>query len=78
MTKVLAVYHSSSGHIETMAGEIAAGARAVPGVEVTNKQAPVAKPDELGDYDAIIIGTPTRFGGMSGQMRSFLDQTGGQ
>jgi NAD(P)H dehydrogenase (quinone) len=39
--------------------------------------APVAKPDELADYDAIIFGTPTRFGNMTGQMRTFLDQTGG-
>ena len=38
--------------------------------------APIADPNELGDYDAIIIGTPTRFGNMSGQMRNFLDQTG--
>ncbi|EJD1188244.1 NAD(P)H-dependent oxidoreductase, partial [Salmonella enterica] len=34
-------------------------------------------PQELADYDAIIFGTPTRFGNMSGQMRTFLDQTGG-
>ena len=33
--------------------------------------------DELADYDAIIFGTPTRFGNMAGQMRTFLDQTGG-
>jgi NAD(P)H dehydrogenase (quinone) len=39
--------------------------------------APVASPSELGDYDAIIFGTPTRFGNMAGQMRTFLDQTGG-
>lgn len=37
---------------------------------------PVAQPDELGDYDAIIVGTSTRFGNMAGQMRTFLDQTG--
>ncbi len=37
---------------------------------------PVAKPDDLADADAIIIGTPTRFGNMCGQMRNFLDQTG--
>ncbi len=41
------------------------------------KTAPVATPQELADYDAIIFGTPTRFGNMSGQMRTFLDQTGG-
>ncbi|MBB3103834.1 NAD(P)H:quinone oxidoreductase [Azomonas macrocytogenes] len=39
--------------------------------------APIASPQELGDYDAIIFGTPTRFGNMAGQMRTFLDQTGG-
>lgn len=43
----------------------------------TDQPAPVADPNELADYDAIIIGTPTRFGNMSGQMRNFLDQTGG-
>jgi NAD(P)H dehydrogenase (quinone) len=42
-----------------------------------DQAAPVATPDELGDYDAIIFGTPTRFGNMAGQMKSFLDQTGG-
>jgi NAD(P)H dehydrogenase (quinone) len=42
----------------------------------TNQAAPVAKPEELAEYDAIIFGTPTRFGNMCGQMRNFLDQTG--
>lgn len=37
----------------------------------------VAKPEDLARFDAIIFGTPTRFGNMSGQMRTFLDQTGG-
>jgi NAD(P)H dehydrogenase (quinone) len=39
--------------------------------------APIAQPRELADYDAIIIGTPTRFGNMASQMKNFLDQTGG-
>ena len=43
----------------------------------TDQKAPVATVDELADYDAIILGTPTRFGNMTGQMRTFLDQTGG-
>ena len=42
----------------------------------TDQAAPVASPKELGDYDAIIFGTPTRFGNMAAQMRNFLDQTG--
>jgi NAD(P)H dehydrogenase (quinone) len=97
MAKVLVLYHSSYGHLESFAGAVAEGARSVPGTEVaikhvpetipadmlkafgmkTEHQYPVATVDELPGYDAIIFGTPTRFGGMSGQMRSFLDQTGG-
>lgn len=97
MTKVLVLYYSSYGHVETMAGAIAEGAREVAGTEVTIKRvpelmpeevaknagvkldqaAPIADPNELGDYDAIIFGTPTRFGNMAAQMRNFLDQTGG-
>lgn len=97
MTKVLVLYYSMYGHIETLAKAIAEGAKGVDGVEVTLKRvpetmpedvaknagakldqdAPVAKPEELADYDAIIFGTPTRFGNMCGQMRNFLDQTGG-
>jgi NAD(P)H dehydrogenase (quinone) len=97
MAKVLVLYYSSYGHIETMAQAVAEGARSVSGTEVTIKRvpelmpedvaksagvkldqaAPVAAPAELANYDAIIIGTPTRFGGMAAQMRNFLDQTGG-
>jgi NAD(P)H dehydrogenase (quinone) len=40
-----------------------------------DQAAPVAIPQELADYDAIIFGTPTRFGNMCAQMRNFLDQT---
>ena len=42
-----------------------------------NQAAPIAQPAELTNYDAFIFGTPTRFGNMTGQMRNFLDQTGG-
>ncbi|GKS68238.1 NAD(P)H dehydrogenase (quinone) [Nitrosomonas sp. PY1] len=41
-----------------------------------NQEAPIATVDELASYDAIIFGTPTRFGNMCAQMRNFLDQTG--
>jgi len=97
MAKVLVLYYSSYGHIETMAGAIADGAKQVAGTEATVKRvpelvpedvarkagmkmdqaAPMATPAELADYDAIIFGTPTRFGNMAAQMRNFLDQTGG-
>ena len=97
MAKVLVLYYSMYGHIETMASTVADGARSVDGVDVVVKRVPetmpeeaflnaggkndqsasVADPKELADYDAIIFGTPTRFGNMAGQMRTFLDQTGG-
>ncbi|MDC8445753.1 MAG: NAD(P)H:quinone oxidoreductase [Nitrosomonas sp.] len=41
-----------------------------------DQAAPIATVEELPDYDAIIFGTPTRFGNMCAQMRNFLDQTG--
>jgi len=41
-----------------------------------DQAAPIAEPGELAQYDAIIFGTPTRFGNMASQMRNFLDQTG--
>jgi NAD(P)H dehydrogenase (quinone) len=43
----------------------------------TDQAAPIATVDELENYDAIIIGVPTRFGNMPAQMKNFLDQTGG-
>jgi NAD(P)H dehydrogenase (quinone) len=96
MPKVLVLYYSAYGHIETMAQAIAEGARGA-GATVDIKRvpetlseeeakarhfkldqaAPVAKIDDLADYDAIVVGTGTRFGRISSQMASFLDQAGG-
>jgi NAD(P)H dehydrogenase (quinone) len=42
-----------------------------------DQEAPVATIDELANYDAIVIGTGTRFGRMASQMANFLDQAGG-
>jgi NAD(P)H dehydrogenase (quinone) len=41
-----------------------------------DQAAPIAEPKELADYDAVLFGTPTRYGNMAAQMRNFLDQTG--
>ena len=96
MAKVLVLYYSSYGHIETMADAVAEGARAA-GAQVDIKRvpelvsdevartshykldqaAPIAKPAELIEYDAIIVGTGTRYGRMTSQMANFWDQTGG-
>ena len=96
MAKVLVLYYSSYGHIETMAKAVAEGAReAGATVDIKrvpetapldvaksahfklDQEAPVATVAELADYDAVIIGTGTRFGRMTSQMASFLDQAGG-
>lgn len=96
MAKILVVYYSSYGHVETMAKAVTEGASSIDGCSCdlkrveelvpdevaeesgmkTDQDAPIAKPEELENYDAIIFGTPTRFGNMAAQMRNFLDQTG--
>ena len=96
MTKVLVLYYSAYGHIETMANAVAEGARdAGASVDIKrvpetvppeiarashfklDQAAPIAKVEDLANYDAIIVGTGTRFGRISSQMASFLDQAGG-
>jgi NAD(P)H dehydrogenase (quinone) len=95
MAKVLVLYYSAYGHIETMANAVAEGAREagasvdikrVPELvsdDVAKKSgfkldqpAPVARVEDLENYDAIIIGTGTRYGRMASQMSNFIDQTG--
>lgn len=96
MSKVLVLYYSTYGHLETMAQAVAEGAR-ITGATVDVKRvpetvpteiaqsahfkldqaAPVATVAELVNYDAIIVGAPTRFGRMPSQMAAFLDQAGG-
>jgi len=96
MPKVLVLYYSTYGHIETMAYAVAEGAKAAGAIvdvkriseavpeEIArashfklDQAAPVATIDELADYDAIIVGGGTRFGRISSQVASFLDQAGG-
>ena len=96
MSKVLVLYYSSYGHLETMAHAIAEGAREA-GASVDVKRVPETVPDDIASaahfkldqaapvatiadlehYDAIIVGTGTRFGRISSQMAAFLDQAGG-
>jgi len=97
MAKILVVYYSAYGHVETMAEAVAEGARQVAGTTVSLKRvpelvpeevarksgmkldqkAPVADPQELADYDAIIFGTPTRFGNMAAQIAFFSTRPAG-
>ncbi|MDH1238092.1 MULTISPECIES: NAD(P)H:quinone oxidoreductase [Stutzerimonas] len=96
MTKVLVLYYSSYGHVETLAHAVADGVRQA-GALAQVKRVPELVPEHvarkagyrtlqpadaasvavLPEYDAIVIGTPTRFGNMAAQMKNFLDQCGG-
>ncbi len=96
MARILVLYYSSYGHVETLAGAIAEGARGA-GATVDVKRVPETVPEEIArsahfkldqaapiatiaeleNYDAIIVGTGTRFGRVSSQMAAFLDQAGG-
>lgn len=95
LPRVLVLYYSSYGHVETLAQAVRDGAREA-GAQVELKRvpelvppsvaqragyrleqaAPVARVEELADYDAILFGTPTRFGTMAAQLKNFLDQAG--
>jgi NAD(P)H dehydrogenase (quinone) len=95
MTKVLVLYYSTYGHIETMAHAVAEGVREAGAEAVVKRvpetvpldiaqkahfkldqQAPLATVQELGDYDAIVLGVPTRYGRMASQMAAFWDGAG--
>src|SRR4051812_23385339 len=95
MTKVLVLYYSTYGHIETMAYAVAEGVREA-GAEAVVKRvpetvpaelaksahfkldqpAPIATVQELSEYDAVIVGVPTRYGRMASQMTAFWDAAG--
>ncbi len=98
--KVQIVFHSLHTHVYRLAEAVAAGAREVPGAEVSVSQVaellppevlekmgatgakqafahvPVADPDALADADAVILGSPTRYGSATASMQAFLDATG--
>jgi NAD(P)H dehydrogenase (quinone) len=59
---------------ELMPAEAIAAARATE-TRAAFASVPMARPEQVADFDAIIVGTPTRFGNMAAQMRNFWDQT---
>lgn len=100
--KVLVVYHSVYGHVQTLANAVVEGAKEVPGVEVVlrrvrefpenvkymenekgyawqvyqNQQSiPECTVDDLREADGILLGTPTRYGNMTAQMKALIDST---
>ena len=74
MTKILIIYFSQTGNTEKMAYSVAEGVRE-EGVEPQVKKVQEASVDDLLDVDGIVIGSPTYFGTMAAEIKSFLDQS---
>ena len=77
MTSVLVVYDSRTGNTEKMAHAVAEGAGKVKGTRVVVVKVDDAKMSDLANSDAIIMGSPTYYGNMSGKMKQFIDRTNG-
>jgi len=74
MPKGLVVYDSKTGHTEKMAMAIRQGMER-GGIEVKAKRVENASLSDLSDADAIVLGSPTYFGNMSGSMKAFVDKS---
>jgi NAD(P)H dehydrogenase (quinone) len=75
LTKVLIVYDSRTGNTEKMADAVAEGVRQVDGASPIVMNVDKAKLDDLLGADAIVLGSPTYYGNMSGRMKELLDTT---
>ena len=75
MSRVLIIYDSRTGNTEKMAHAVADGAKSIDGTEVVVRTVDKAKVDDLLGYDAIILGSPTYYGNVSGKLKEFIDRT---
>lgn len=75
MTKVSIIYDSRTGNTEKMAMAVAEGARQVRGTDVVVLSVDKAKMQDLVGSDAIILGSPTYYGNVTGEMKSFIDRS---
>ncbi|MCM2269640.1 MAG: flavodoxin family protein [Thermoanaerobaculia bacterium] len=71
--RVLVAYDSRRGHVESLAGEVAAGARDVAGAEVTVARVGEVSRQQLLDCDALVVGSPVHTGSMSVPVKQFFD-----
>lgn len=79
MKQIAVIYHSAHGHTEHIARQVAAGAASegLADVRLLKAEEVAAHPEELADFDGLILGSPTYLGGVSGVFKSFMDKTGG-
>jgi len=75
MAKMLVVYYSRTKHTQHMAEAVAKGAEQVKGVEITVKPVGQVNAQQMLDYDAIVVGSPTYYGTMAAQIKQLFDES---
>lgn len=73
MTRILIIYDSRTGNTEKMAILVSEGVKKCDGAEPILKKIDQATLSDLQDADAIIVGSPTYYGQMSGKLKAFID-----
>jgi NAD(P)H dehydrogenase (quinone) len=71
--RILVAFHSRRGHVERLAREVVAGARAVPNTEVTLRRVEEVTREDLLASDGLIVGSPVHSGSMAVPVKQFLD-----
>ena len=73
--RVLVLYDSITGNTKKMAEEVAKGIEEVEGVKASIKHVDVAKPQDLLDFDGLVVGSPTHCGAVSWKLKRFFDES---
>lgn len=75
MAKILVVYYSRTGNTAQMAELVATAAAAVEGAEVTARPVEEVGPDDLLEFDAIVMGSPVYYGGPAAELKQLIDES---
>lgn len=74
--KAIIVYFSAYGHVKQMVEKTKEGLKEA-GLDITTVEASKADPNDLLDYDAVVLGSPVRMGSIGDEMKAFIDKLGG-
>jgi NAD(P)H dehydrogenase (quinone) len=75
MAKLLITYHTRGGNTKKMAAEVESGAREVAGVEVEVRPVGEVSPDDLLEYDGVLMGSPVYYGTMAAELKKLIDES---
>jgi NAD(P)H dehydrogenase (quinone) len=74
MAKILIIYYSRTGNTEKMAQGVEKGV-SEEGIDVVTKKVEEIVPEDLMEYDGIIVGSPCYFGSLAGEIKTFFDKS---